>query len=220
MNKFLISNNYLYLVNIFICKLFKILNLINGFDNFSERFEKICSSKEWNLCQEDFNLSDRIYTVGNGGNLAVCDHGAIDISRLSNKSAKAPGSGILASSLINDASHDLWVKNWISIEIRGLDKFNLSKSMIIGISSSGYSKNICTALDYAVQKGIKAWLISAQEPKIKGSYKIIKLNVNEYHTSEVLALSLFYQLIHGAGFICPSITDSVRDKVVSDYKQN
>ena len=194
-------------------------NLINGFDNFSETFKNVCNSEVWNKCQEDFNSSDRIYTVGNGGNLAVCDHGAIDISRLTNKSAKAPGSGILASSLINDATHDLWVKNWLSIEIRGFDLTTLSKSMIIGISSSGYSKNICTALDYAVEKGIKAWLISAKEPKIKGSYNVIKLNVNEYHTSEVISLSLFYQLIHGAGFSCPTIEESVRDNTCSDYIQ-
>ena len=59
------------------------------------------------------------------------------------------------SSLINDASHDLWVKNWLSIEVRGLDQKHLSQSMIIGLSSSGYSKNICNALDYAVSRGIR-----------------------------------------------------------------
>ena len=196
------------------------IELIDGFENFSDNFKKVCRSKEWDVCQKDFNNSDRVFTVGNGGNLAVCDHGAIDIARLSDKSAKAPGSGILASSLINDASHDLWVKNWLSIEIRGLDKKHVSRSMIIGLSSSGYSKNICTALDFAVEKGLKAWLISAQEPKLKGKYNLIKLNVDEYHTSEVLALSLFYQLIHGAGFKCPSIKTSIRENICSDYAQS
>ena len=41
--------------------------------------------------QEDFNISKNILTVGNGGNLAVCDHGAIDIARLTNKNSSAPG---------------------------------------------------------------------------------------------------------------------------------
>ena len=193
--------------------------LIEGFNKFSEIFSAVCNTESWKSCQRDFNNSDRVFTVGNGGNLAVCDHGAIDIARLSNKSAKAPGSGILASSLINDASHDLWVKNWLSIEIRGLDQKHLSKSMIIGLSSSGYSRNICTALDFAVDKGLKAWLISANQPKIKGKFEVIELNVNEYHTSEVLALCLFYQLIHGAGFECPSIETSVREKICTDYSQ-
>ena len=195
-------------------------HLINGFDNFSAIFKKVCNTEEWKKFQQDFNISKRVFTVGNGGNLAVCDHGAIDISRLTDKSAKAPGSGILASSLINDANHDLWVKNWLSIEIRGFEESNCKKSIVIGISSSGYSKNICTALDYAVEKGIKAWLISAKKPKISGSFNVIELDVNEYHTSEVISLSLFYQLIHGAGFSCPTIDESLKNNTCSDYQQN
>ena len=56
--------------------------------------------------------------VGNGGNLAVADHAAIDVARLTNKAAFAPGSGILASSLIHETSHDQWVKNWVAISMR------------------------------------------------------------------------------------------------------
>ena len=33
------------------------------------------------------------FFIGNGGNLAIADH-VIDTSRLTNKNAKAPGSGI------------------------------------------------------------------------------------------------------------------------------
>ena len=45
--------------------------------------------------------------------------------------------------LINDVSHELWVKNWLSITTREYTNDQLSKIMIIGVSSSGYSKNIC-----------------------------------------------------------------------------
>ena len=159
--------------------------IIQGFDNFYENFAGILKTDPWIQCQNDFNGCKKILTVGNGGNLAVCDHAAIDISRLTDKSATAPGSGILASSLINDTTHDLWVKNWFSIATRGWPKEQLSQIMLIGISSSGYSKNICMALDEATNLGCKTALISAQRPKIEGSYNTIILNVNEYHTSEV-----------------------------------
>ena len=194
------------------------INVIPGFANFGEKFESILNSKEWLKLENDFITSKRVFLVGNGGNLAVCDHGAIDISRLTNKSAAAPGSGILASSLINDTTHDLWVKNWLQISLRGLDKKHISDSLIIGVSSSGYSKNICLALDYALSKDCKAALISARTPKISGNYNCVKLDVGEYHTSEVLTLSLFYQLIHSAGFRCPDIDESSGsgDKVI-DY---
>jgi phosphoheptose isomerase len=191
--------------------------IINGFENFYLKFAEIIQSESWIKCQNDFNSSTKVLAVGNGGNLAVCDHGAIDIARLTNKNATAPGSGILASSLINDASHDLWVKNWLSITIREYSREQLSNIMLIGVSSSGYSKNICIALDEAVNIGCKAVLISAQNPKIDGTYNTIVLDVNEYHTSEVLTLALFYQLIYGAGFTCPTIADSTSRNLIDDY---
>ena len=193
-------------------------NIIPGFENFGEKFQSILKTDEWIKLEKDFVSAKRIFLVGNGGNLAVCDHGAIDISRLTNKSATAPGSGILASSLINDTSHELWVKNWFQICLRGLDQDHISDSLLIGVSSSGYSKNICLALDYALSKSCKAALISATKPKFAGKYNSVLLDVDEYHTSEVLTLSLIYQLIHSAGFMCPKIEESSshNDKVI-DY---
>jgi len=175
---------------------------VKGFDS---KFESVLQTSEWDKLQKEFNSSSRILIVGNGGNLAVADHAAIDIARLTNKSASAPGSGILASSLINDISHDDWIQKWVDISLRGQMDESLKRTMIIGISSAGSSKNICLALDYALQKGLKAALICASFPKIEGQYNRISLNLNEYHTGEVLTLLLFYQMIHGAGFVCPSI---------------
>jgi len=181
---------------------------IKGFDN---KFESILNTYEWGKLQADFNYCNRVLIVGNGGNLAVADHAAIDIARLTNKSATAPGSGILASSLINDISHEDWVQKWVDISIRGLLKESLQKTLIIGISSAGNSKNICLALDYALNKGLKAALICASFPKIAGDYNKISLSLNEYHTGEVMTLLLFYQLIHGSGFVCPSISKASED---------
>ena len=195
------------------------MDLIPGFGDFAERFSSVCKSDQWRKAQNDFDYCRTILTVGNGGNLAVCDHGAIDIARLTDKQSMAPGSGILASSLINDATHDLWVKNWLSICMRGMSPEAMEKTMLIGVSSSGISKNICLALDHASTSGMRTLLISAQPPKIPGSYNTVILNVNEYHTSEVLTLSLIYQLIHGSGFSCPTISESEERSLVSDYQR-
>ena len=192
-------------------------SLIPGFDHFFTQFKSVVASPQWEKLQSDFNSSERILLVGNGGNLAVCDHGAIDVARLTNKSATAPGSGILASSLINDASHDLWVKNWLEICLRGLNVESREKTLIIGVSSSGYSKNICLALNHALENNCNAALISAQKPKISGSYNTVELNVDEYHTSEVFTLALIYQLIHSAGFVCPPIASASSSSKIIDY---
>ena len=69
----------------------------------------------------------------------------------------------------------------------------------------------------AIEKGCKACLISAKKPDIIGKYNTVILGVDQYHTSEVLTLSLFYQLIHGAGFKCPSISDSTKRDKIDDY---
>ena len=193
------------------------MDLIPGFVDFAEKFASVCNSEQWQKAQHNFDYCKTILTVGNGGNLAVCDHGAIDIARLTNKQAMAPGSGILASSLINDATHDLWVKNWLSICMRGMSPEAMQKTMLIGVSSSGVSKNICLALDHALNSGMRTLLISAQPPQISGDYNTVVLGVNEYHTSEVLTLSLIYQLIHGSGFRCPTISESEQRSLISDY---
>ena len=49
-----------------------------------------------------FDNASKIALIGNGGNLAVADHAAVDTSRLTNKLGLCPGSGILASSLLYD----------------------------------------------------------------------------------------------------------------------
>ena len=101
--------------------------------------------------------------------------------------------------------------------MRGMSKENLKDTMLIGVSSSGKSENICLALNLAIEKGCKALLISAKKCLIKGSYNSISLDVDEYHTGEVLTLALFYQLIHGSGFQCPTISESEKREIISDY---
>jgi len=190
---------------------------INGFE---DRFDKTLKTKEWELLQLDFKNSKRVMIVGNGGNLAVADHAAIDVARLTNKAAFAPGSGILASSLIHETSHDEWVKNWVAISMRGIEKLLFSETVLIGISSSGISTNIKKALEFATSQGIKTALITGKKPKEELKTNTIILGVEEYHTGEVLTLMLFYQLIHGAGFECPSIEEgTINSGRRIDYNQ-
>ena len=59
-----------------------------NFENLDEKFVKIVNSKSWKKLQDKFNNSDNIYVLGHGGNLAVADHAATDISRLSNGTKK------------------------------------------------------------------------------------------------------------------------------------
>ena len=75
-----------------------------NFENIEEKFKKIVESEEWQSLQNKFNSAQTIFVLGHGGNMAVADHAAVDITRLSNgtKNAMCPGSCVVATSLIND----------------------------------------------------------------------------------------------------------------------
>ena len=53
--------------------------------NIDLQFHEIISSPNWKLLEELYSKCKRISFFGNGGNLAVADHAAIDTSRLTDK---------------------------------------------------------------------------------------------------------------------------------------
>lgn len=172
--------------------------------SIDKKFEEVVSSTEWEKLQEDFDNSDLIYVIGNGGNLAVADHAAIDISRLSEKSAAAPGSGILASSIINEVGFDNWLKTWLEFTFK--NKSNFDKAMVIGITTSSRSTNVFNALTWAKERGIKTGILAGQEStELPPDINTVSLEVDHYHTAEVITLLLFYQLIEASGACCPAI---------------
>ncbi len=179
-------------------------------ESIDELVNEVLNTAEWQKAQNDFNSSNVIYIIGNGGNLAVADHGSVDITRLSKKLAIAPGSGIVATSVIGDSSIDTWFLNWLEAHLEVKTSSEKSNSMLIGISSSGTAQNICSCLSYAGSQSLKTLMISARKlNKIKHSFNCVELGTDYYHTGEVISLLLFYQLIHGSGSSCPSISAKV-----------
>ena len=155
-----------------------------------------------------------IFIFGNGGNMGVADHASIDISRLTDKNAMCPGSGVRATSIIGDTNFEDWFKNWIEMASRGI---NPQECLAIGLScsSTGASSNsIINALNWCNENNINSCLISATE-KSDLDKRIIHINQDTiyYHTSEVLSLALTYQLTHSAGFKCPSIKGKAKHRL-------
>jgi len=172
-------------------------------ENIEKVFEKVINSSEWKLLQSYFNKNKNIYLAGNGGNSAIADHGAIDMTRHTDKNINCAGSAVLATSIINDVGYQKWTSQWLEFSLRNRD---VSDCMFIGISASGTSKNLLDALDYCEEKSVCSALITAKPLKIeKPSSTIVVLGVEYYHTAEVLSLMLMYELIVGSGFDCPKI---------------
>lgn len=179
-----------------------------NFENIGEKFVQVIHTKEWDALQEKFNNCNDIYVLGHGGNLAVADHAAVDMTRLSNgtKNAMCPGSGVVATSLINDTSFEEWMVHWLSSRTSTRTKTQMKKSLVLGISSSGKSIDVLKALQWAQEHGMQIAMISSKDIdiEIKNLTKVI-LGAEYYHTAEVLTLLLTYQLTHGAGSVCPPI---------------
>jgi phosphoheptose isomerase len=179
-----------------------------NFENIGQRFVDVVHSEEWAELQEKFNHSDDIYVLGHGGNLAIADHAAVDITRLSNgtKNAMCPGSAVVATSLINDTSFDQWMVSWLSSRTSTRTKRQMKKSLVLGVSSSGSSKDILKALQWAEEHGMSIAMITSKDIPLQiSSLTKVILGAEYYHTAEVLTLLLTYQLTHGSGHICPPI---------------
>ena len=177
-------------------------------ENIGYRFTEIVNTPEWNELQEKYNRCNDIYVLGHGGNMGIADHTAVDMTRLSNgtKNAMCPGSCVVATSLINDTNFDQWMVSWLQQRTSTRTKGQMKKSLVYGISSSGKSKDVNKALQWAADNGMEVCLITGNEiiEKIKGLTQIV-LGVDYYHTAECLSLLLQYQLTHGSGKECPPI---------------
>lgn len=185
-----------------------------NFEDIGDRFTTVISTEEWIELQQKFNDCDDIYVLGHGGNLAVADHAAVDITRLSNgtKNAICPSSAVVATSYINDTSFDQWMVSWLSSRTSTRTKDQMRKSLVLGISSSGTSTDVLKALQWASDSGMQVAAITSKDmlADVNGLTKVI-LGAHYYHTAEVLTLLLTYQLTHGSGNICPPIGSNTPD---------
>lgn len=180
-------------------------------ENIGHRFTEIVNTPEWKELQAKYNKCDDIYVLGHGGNMGVADHTAVDMTRLSNgtKNATCPGSCVVATSLINDTDFTQWMVAWLQQRTSTRTKNQMKKSLVYGISSSGTSKDVIKALQWASDNGMETCIVTAKPipGNIKGLTQII-LGVEYYHTAECLTLLLQYQLTHGSGKECPPIGEN------------
>ena len=181
------------------------------FENLDEKTQRIARGDPFRLLVDKFRSSKKIYLIGNGGLHFSAAHAATDCSRLIPdkviSSFDTPG---YITSNANDHGYESLFIRWFECSILE-DEY--SDSMIIGMSCSGNSKNITRGLAWAHSKGIKTFMISGQKSKrLSADLDELDLNCKYFHTTEVLCLVLFYQLIAEMGYECPSIAKEIERK--------
>ena len=187
------------------------------FEGLFKTFVDSLETDEWKQLQKDFNDSDNIFFIANGGGHAVATHANSDVSRLTNKKCYSMDNASYLTSVANDFG-------WNNIFIKFLSDYAVpkSKSMVIGFSGSGNSKNVISALTYAHDElNFKTCLLSGQPSIIKPDYVNELCWDNRYfHVHEILSMLTFYQLVHGAGSFCPTIKDElIRKGHTESYRE-
>ena len=172
-------------------------------ENFESKFNSAINSDEWNKLIDDFNASQNIFIFGNGGNYAIASHAAADCSRLLEKNVQSFDNMTYMTSCANDFGYDGVFTRYLEL----LEKKNaLNDCMIIGLTCSGNSTNVCSVLEWANERSIKTAMITGQKStKLSNDINEVILEVDHFHTGELLTLALFYEIIERSGGKCPTI---------------
>jgi len=176
------------------------------FEGLLDTFGETIHTKEFKKLQSDFNDSDNIFFIGNGGSHSVACHAASDVSRLTSKRCYSLDSASYLTSIANDYSYNNIFMQWLEdYAIEG------SKSMVIGFSGSGNSKNVISTLALASDKyKFNTALLSGQNSNCLPEYiNEVTFDNHFFHVHEILCMLTFYQLIHGTGNGCPTIKSEI-----------
>jgi hypothetical protein len=132
----------------------------------------------------------RVAFIGNGGNLAIAQHGASDMTRHLNKHCFAPDS-VHLTALGGDSN---WHEKWIN-------QYAIFSDCIIGITTRKDSPIIKGLRELG---GILPNRVVIAPKKIRGIDTIV-VNETTYHEFEIQALSTIYKIIEQCGAKLPSI---------------
>ncbi len=170
------------------------------FENIGTKYDEVISSSSYLQLSHLCNKHQTIFVIANGGLHYVASHMATDMTRLiPNKTVLSFDSFGFITSTANDSGFDSIFSNWLKLSYS-----HMPTALLIGLSCSGKSKNIVSAVDYVTDLGWDSFLISGRNP-YDASLPHLFLDLQHYHTVEALCLMLFYQLIHDCGSICPSL---------------
>jgi phosphoheptose isomerase len=173
-------------------------------ENIESKFHSLIKTQKWLKFTELLNEVEDVYVIGNGGNWAVGSHGACDNLKMSkNKRFFSPDSTAYITAAANDWGYQNVFLNWLKHQNK-TGALSNGKSMVIGLSSSGNSNNIIKAFKWASENNIPSCFITGQESEELAKYPSldtieINLDVEYYHSAEILTLWLFYEMVHVSG---------------------
>ena len=131
----------------------------------------------------------RVFIVGNGGSCAIAEHISTDLNKRCSVKASTLSNNSLLTALTNDYGQDNTFVEWLKINhfVKG--------DYLVAISSSGKSKNILNALDYAndcLGSTLSIFGMDGENPFPDKSFEHDYIHINSYNygvielTSEII----------------------------------
>jgi D-sedoheptulose 7-phosphate isomerase len=132
--------------------------ILNQFQN-AENFEKIETAIEM-MCTA-LKAGNKIISCGNGGSMCDAMHFAEELSGRFRNNRRG-----LAALSISDPSHISCVANDFGYDFvfsRYIEAIGQSGDVLLGISTSGSSKNVILAIEEAKKKGLKTIVLTGKD---------------------------------------------------------
>ena len=151
--------------------------------------------KIWqNEYQEQVGSGRRVFIIGNGGSCAIAEHISTDLNKRCNVKALTLSNNSLLTALTNDYGHDQALVEWMKINHFGKTDF------LVAISSSGKSKNILRALEYAATWAASTFSIFGMNgksifPQYNENHNYIHIDSHNYGIIELVSEIILHGIV-------------------------
>jgi D-sedoheptulose 7-phosphate isomerase len=120
---------------------------------FQDYFSSTGFKSDFDQAIDVLAQAKRIFFIGNGGSNSICSHMYEDYAKIGGYQTFAFSDAALITCFANDYGYENAMKEWLKIYMEPGD-------LLVAISSSGNSPNICNAADTAKSIGAKLLTLS------------------------------------------------------------
>ena len=150
--------------------------------------------------QKHVGVGKRVFIIGYGGSCAIAAHISTDLNKRCNVKALTLSNNSLLTALTNDYGQDNALVEWMKMNHFG----RLQIDFLVAISSSGKSKNILNALEYAhdsLSHTLSIFGMDGNNPFPNRDYEHDYIHIDNYNygvielTSEIILHGMVEELV-------------------------
>lgn len=136
------------------------------------------------LCVEALSAGNKILFAGNGGSAAEAQHFAAELVGrfLKERSPLAAVALNTDTSALTAIGNDYGFEHVFARQVQAIGQ---SGDVLVGLSTSGRSKNVVLAFQAARQKGLQTISLTGRDPRDLGPLSSVTLNMPSDHTPQI-----------------------------------